>query len=261
MNQTLFLLESFAKLLLQHCKGSDSEISNPGVDQEHLSLSHSARWCRQQHRVTPLDKWWEGETAAALWRTCRWLIRLNSWQQISPAATEGDDPSHAEDNCQGSQQKARALQQKRWCSHETMKGLEEHKCRCFLNQTQPSSVIWFTSYRFCVAQGEGIALIYESIDLLLFQEHLPHGSVIEMIPKQQLPYLTQVTPEEEQGKGLQHRALSGCRAHSYKVLTVSIPHLVLAPQSMSAVVNCHHWEWDCYTHLTLAEMRTAGKKH
>lgn len=65
---------------------------------------------------------------------------------------------------------------------------------------------------------------------------------MEMIPKQQLPYLTQVTPEEEQGKGLQRRALSGCRAHSYKVLTVSIPHLVLAPQSISAVVNCHHWE-------------------
>lgn len=59
-----------------------------------------------------------------------------------------------------------------------------------------------------------------------------------MIPKQQLPYLTQVTPEEEQGKGLQRRALSGCRAHSYKVLTVSIPHLVLAPQPVTAQSSC-----------------------
>lgn len=44
-------------------------------------------------------------------------------------------------------------------------------------------------------KGRGNALItYELIDLLLFQEHLSTGSVIEMIPQQQLLHLTQAIP-------------------------------------------------------------------
>lgn len=54
-----------------------------------------------------------------------------------------------------------------------------------------------------------------------------------MIPKQQLPHLTQAIlyppppPKEKQGKSLQHRELPGCRANPYQVLALSVLHLVL----------------------------------
>lgn len=75
-----------------------------------------------------------------------------------------------------------------------------------------------------------------------------------MIPKQQLPPLTQVIllPVKEQGKSLQCRELPACRTNSYLLLAFLFVTLFLYPSvyQCKAVVKCHHLEVRlCCTYL------------